>query len=284
MISVPDAGAVPEHRAGRSPARTASMRSAGNPSGYKRERIVEADPHHLPVAGGGVLAGRALGRAAGAVPGAGRGVDPSDRRQEPEPERGEVRGPDPADRVGRVRERVRSLVPVGRRVRCVADAPRVADHDQHARDQRRRHRRPPPACSRCTARPTAAPRAARARSAGRTARRSRRCRPPSSPRPAPRRGGSIAARARPRSPASAPRCCALDPRTPRPSTNSTSSESGSAPCDSISAPEERPMPQRAPPGAGRAPPRRAARSAITRARAGGRGDATPRRPPGGAGR
>ncbi len=77
MISVPDAGTLP-----RIPrpiaASNGSIDLGREPVGVQRERLVEPDPHHLPVPGRRVLAGRLArwpGRAP--VPASARGATPS---------------------------------------------------------------------------------------------------------------------------------------------------------------------------------------------------------------
>ena len=127
---------------------------------------------------------------------------------------------------------------------------------RQARAARACHHRPPPACSRCPAPPTGGPRAARVRSAGHTA---------TDPVGAGLhlRQGSLHVRqvgpqrAHDRDHVRALACAVPSIGKPASSVNATSSESGSAPWDSISA--RRNAAQRSSSRSGTAPPHRARR-------------------------
>ena len=154
--------------------------------GVGREGLVEDDPHHLPVAGGGVLAGRPLGHAADHGGGRVDGVDPGDPGQPPEPPRPERGQLQPADRGGGVPGGVGALVAVVAGVRRLPHPERVADDQDHLAGAPPGAHRPrggsvtatlAGACRSCRGGRRGGPRGARRRWAGRSARRCRRCRP-----------------------------------------------------------------------------------------------------------
>ena len=136
MISVPEAGLFP-----RTPRpvwfMNGSMTSSGNPCGYDGNAVGVTMPMMLPVAGGRVLALRALEQPARdrRRPGLRRAA--LERHDVPEPERLEIRQVEAADGAGEVAEGVGAFVSVLRRIRQLTCADGV-EHD-HARPRHVRY-------------------------------------------------------------------------------------------------------------------------------------------------
>ena len=237
MISVPEAGTLP--RIAASDRRLERLDDLGRePVGIQRERLVEPDPHHLPVPGGGVLAGRhARWRGRAPEPGRRRGATPSIVGEVPEPERlrGSARA---ARRPARavLAEGVGAVVAVRRRHRARRRRPTSRRRRRSTRGTEALDSSPitASACSRCRGAPRDALRVGRGRSACRTARTGRTCRHRSVRALDRRPSGSSAGSPRRRSVESAPGCCANGRRSRRRRRSDTSSLSGSAPCSWIS--------------------------------------------------
>ena len=130
MISVPDAGLLPSTPR---PVRcmNGSITSCGKPCGYVGNGVRRDDAHQLPVAGGRVLALRALEQAAGDRGRTRLRRAALERLDVAEPERLEVRQVEAADGARDVAERVGALVPV---LGCIRQRSRAhgVEHD-HAR-------------------------------------------------------------------------------------------------------------------------------------------------------
>jgi hypothetical protein len=105
----------------------------------RRERLVGHDPGELPVAGRGVLPGRALSEDALRRPGKRLRRKAFHVRDQPKAERLEVRGVQATHRRRDVADGVGILVSVLRGVGSVADPPRVADDEQDLLESLRRH-------------------------------------------------------------------------------------------------------------------------------------------------
>ena len=127
MISVPEAGLVAEHAA-PGPVHERVDHVVREAVRVRRHRLRRDDAHQLPVAGGRVLALRALEQAAGDGRRAGLRRAALERLDVAEAERLEVRQVEAADGARDVAERVRALVAVFVGVGQLAGADGV-EHD-----------------------------------------------------------------------------------------------------------------------------------------------------------